>query len=144
MCHSSSQITALPFYTDFLINKVSTLGLSISYKKVDEIQPAITDEVCREYQKKGLVVLLDYLTLCSLLQLLIMLITTSVLVLLKTIFTGQVFNCFNILIHQHQTIKSCLICQVKHWVDRGTLNSHRITQKLHPLEQSKVTVRERQ
>ena len=89
MCHSSSQITALPFYTDFLINKVSTLGLSISYKKVDEIQPAITDEVCREYQKKGLVVLLDYLTLCSLLQLLIMLITTSVVVLLRAIFTGQ-------------------------------------------------------
>ena len=89
MCHSSSQITSLAFYTDLLINKVSTLGLSISYKKVDEIQPAITNEVCREYQTKGLVVLLDYVTLLSLLQLLIMLITTSVLVLLRAIFTGQ-------------------------------------------------------
>ena len=65
MYHRSSQITALPVYTGLLlhsrtrkksiINKVSALGLSISYNRVDEIQSAITDQVCREYQTKGLV-----------------------------------------------------------------------------------------
>ena len=29
-------------------------GLSISYNRVDGIQSAITDQVCREYQTKGL------------------------------------------------------------------------------------------
>ena len=51
--HRSFQNTALPVNTGLLlhlctqkksiINKVLTLGLSISYNKVDEIQSAITD-----------------------------------------------------------------------------------------------------
>ena len=38
-----------------IIDKVSALGLSISYNRVDEIQSAITDQVCQKYQTKGLV-----------------------------------------------------------------------------------------
>ena len=63
--HWSSQITALPVYTGLLlhsrtreksvIDKVSALGLSISYNRVDEIQSAITDQARQEYQTKGLV-----------------------------------------------------------------------------------------
>ena len=136
--HRSFQNTTLPVNTGLLlhswtqkksiINKVLTLGLSVSYNKVDEIQSAITDQVCQEYQTKGLVLPFGLADLCSLLQLLIMLITTPVLVLPGTIFTGQASHCFKILIHRQQTIKSCLICHVKHWVERGTLNSACITQ----------------
>ena len=38
-----------------IIDKVSALGLSISYNRVDEIQSSITDQVCQEYQTKRLV-----------------------------------------------------------------------------------------
>ena len=65
MHYQSSQITALLVYTGLLmhshtrkkstINKVSALGLSISYNRVDEIQSAITEQVCQEYQMNGLV-----------------------------------------------------------------------------------------
>ena len=122
--HRSFQNTALPVNTSFLlhsctqkkstINKVLTLGLSISYNKVDEIQSAITDHMCQGYQTKGLVRPIGLADLCSLLQLFIMLITTPVLVLPRTIFTGQASYCFKILIHWQQTIRSFLMCQVKH------------------------------
>ena len=62
MHHRSSQITALPLYTSLHLHsrtrknsEVSTLGLSTSYSKGDEIQLAITDQASREYQTKGLV-----------------------------------------------------------------------------------------
>ena len=110
--HRSFQNTALPVNTGLLlqsctqkkstINKVLTLGLSISYNKVDEIQSAITDHMCQGYQTKGLVRPIGLADLCSLLQLFIMLITKPVLVLPRTIFTGQASYCFKILIHWQQ------------------------------------------
>ena len=134
--HRYSEITALPVYTGLLlhsctrkksiIDKVSAFGLSISYNRVDEIQSAITDQVCREYQTKGLVRPIGLAD---------SVFTTAAIdnVDHNVIFTGQASHCFNILIHRKQTIKSCLTCQVKHWVDRGTLNSPLITQKITPV-----------
>ena len=63
--HSEKQETALPVYTGLLvhlqtrkksiIDKLYSLGLSISYNRVDEIQSAMTKQACDKYRKEGLV-----------------------------------------------------------------------------------------
>ena len=63
--HSEIQETALPVYTGQLvhsqtrkksiIDKLYSLGLSISYNRVDEIQSAMAEQACDQYRDEGLV-----------------------------------------------------------------------------------------